>query len=357
MSWHFSRALAGAYLPGTCSDGAASAQLKSTSTPGECCSPARTTGASPHSPCGMTSEHSTRCRGEGWSTSCRADFRAPTSRSLAAEQASTASTPDFGRTWPGSFATFDLGSCSWRTRQPSLLGDSDEFLETWPRSGSMRSGACWEQPMLAPTTGVTGYGSLPTPAACRSGSNQSPSPGASVRPSLDTMAAPGMLPTPTARLGDGRGMPSPELAQSRFDSGRRNLDDAVMLPTPTVDGNYNRRGASAQSGDGLHTALTRLATPTARDWRSGKASAETMERNARPLSEQIGGLLNPEFVEWMMGWPRGWTRTDGATGAAAESRQRSKRCPTAPRACDASETGRSRSARPKRGGNSSPARQ
>ncbi len=134
-----------------------------------------------------------------------------------------------------------------------------------------------------------------------------------------------MLPTPTARLGDGRGMPSPELAQSRFDSGRRNLDDAVMLPTPTVDGNYNRKGAS-----------------------------ETMECNARPLSEQIGGLLNPEFVEWMMGWPRCWTRIDGATGEHSESRPRSKRCRTAPLACDASETGRSRSARPKRGGNSSP---
>jgi hypothetical protein len=32
-----------------------------------------------------------------------------------------------------------------------------------------------------------------------------------------------------------------------------------------------------------------------------------MERNARPLSEQIGGSLNPTWVEWLMGWPLGWT--------------------------------------------------
>lgn len=32
-----------------------------------------------------------------------------------------------------------------------------------------------------------------------------------------------------------------------------------------------------------------------------------MERNSRPLSEQVGGHLNPPWVEWLMGWPIGWT--------------------------------------------------
>jgi hypothetical protein len=48
-----------------------------------------------------------------------------------------------------------------------------------------------------------------------------------------------------------------------------------MWPTPTIDGNYNRAGASPKSGDGLATA--------------------------------VGGSLNPTFVEWMMGLPRDWT--------------------------------------------------
>ena len=40
-----------------------------------------------------------------------------------------------------------------------------------------------------------------------------------------------------------------------------------IWPTPTVCGNYNRKGASKHSGDGLATAVMRYATPTARDWR------------------------------------------------------------------------------------------
>lgn len=80
-----------------------------------------------------------------------------------------------------------------------------------------------------------------------------------------------------------------------------------LWPTPTVCGNYNRKGASAKSGDGLATAVLRCATPTARDWKSGKASQATHDRNSRPLSEQIGGSLNPTWVEWLMGWPLGWT--------------------------------------------------
>ena len=125
-----------------------------------------------------------------------------------------------------------------------------------------------------------------------------------------------------------------------------------LWPTVTVNGNYNRKGASAKSGDGLATAVAnwptptaslgtkggrvtprkskeggtlieavsarrwptparvqpgRVATPTARDSRSGKASDATHAKNSRPLSEQIGGSLNPTWVEWLMQWPLGWT--------------------------------------------------
>ena len=80
-----------------------------------------------------------------------------------------------------------------------------------------------------------------------------------------------------------------------------------LWPTPTVCGNYNKAGLSPKSGDGLATAALKCATPTARDWRSGKASEETHAKNSRPLSEQIGGSLNPTWVEWLMGWPLAWT--------------------------------------------------
>jgi hypothetical protein len=85
------------------------------------------------------------------------------------------------------------------------------------------------------------------------------------------------------------------------------LSARTTWPTPTVCGNYNRKGASATSGDGLATAVLKCATPTARDWKSGKASQATHDRNSRPLSEQIGGSLNPTWVETLMGWCIGWT--------------------------------------------------
>lgn len=100
-------------------------------------------------------------------------------------------------------------------------------------------------------------------------------------------------------------------------------------PTPTVCGNYNVAGASPASGDGLATAVqgrALWATATARDSRSGKASPETHARNARPLSEQVGDLLNPDWVELLMGFPPGHT-----AGVPAVAKPRSPRSPRARR--------------------------
>ena len=50
-------------------------------------------------------------------------------------------------------------------------------------------------------------------------------------------------------------------------------------------------------------------TPQARDWRSGKrvnSSSPYRKLNEEVLME-TGGQLNPEWVEWLMGWPIGWT--------------------------------------------------
>jgi hypothetical protein len=49
-----------------------------------------------------------------------------------------------------------------------------------------------------------------------------------------------------------------------------------------------------------------LPTPTVQDAKNNGAQAQ-QERNMRPLNAVIGGSLNPEWVEWLMGWPGGWT--------------------------------------------------
>ena len=68
-----------------------------------------------------------------------------------------------GQKWHASFTKYSPVTHSWKTHQCSLLGDLDEFLETWPQWGLMRGGECWEQRMLEQTIRGTESGLLPTP--------------------------------------------------------------------------------------------------------------------------------------------------------------------------------------------------
>lgn len=102
-----------------------------------------------------------------------------------------------------------------------------------------------------------------------------------------------------------------------------------LLPTLTVCGNYNAKGASKNSGDGLATALGRLPTLVARDYRSPGRSR--MERTGSlagdHLPNSIGGPLNPDWCEWFMGWPVGWTASSAlATDKYQEWRQQHGVC-------------------------------
>ena len=47
-------------------------------------------------------------------------------------------------------------------------------------------------------------------------------------------------------------------------------------------------------------------TPVARMHKDAGSPSE-YKRNEIPLAAQAGGPLNPEWVEWLMGWPLGWT--------------------------------------------------
>jgi hypothetical protein len=64
----------------------------------------------------------------------------------------------------------------------------------------------------------------------------------------------------------------------------------------------------------LHThakGCSSLPTVTARDHKSDKSSPEwraarMLKKSGKPLPFVIGGLVNPEFADWMMGHPIGW---------------------------------------------------
>ena len=54
------------------------------------------------------------------------------------------------------------------------------------------------------------------------------------------------------------------------------------------------------------------ATPTVQD-ASNNGGPSQHERNALPLNAQVGGALSPDWVEWLMGWPVGWTSLEPMT--------------------------------------------
>lgn len=302
MSWLYSQALVAEYSQASCSGGAASVPLSGSPTPLAYLPPDRTKEFSRLSRSGATFAPLTDELGAGLLTWFLAASRARTSALPERAPASTASAAACGSTWRGSLARFDPASRSWRTAQHSLLEDLTECSPTWPRSGMTAGGQCWELPTLAPRTSATASGLLlPTPCTVDTGSmfNRSASAGAALRPTLGAMA--------------------------RFD----------LWPTPTVSGNYNRAGLSAKSGDGLATAVARWPTPTKADAdggvghpasKQGAPNLRTVVTGRTPntvdakggtrrpgtdsqvqLVHQVGGKLNPTWVEWLMGWPIGWT--------------------------------------------------
>ena len=165
-------------------------------------------------------------------------------------QASTEAAADYGPICPVWLASYDPATSSWRTSQLCLEGGLAEFSETWPRSGMMRSGTAYRLPPLVPRTGATGFGLWPTPTVGGGGHT---------------------LPEGTTRTGQTRDGRKQTVCLARYVM----QTERKIWPTPSVCGNYNRKGASKTSGDGLATV--------------------------------IGGALNPTWVEWLMGFPCGWT--------------------------------------------------
>lgn len=73
------------------------------------------------------------------------------------------------------------------------------------------------------------------------------------------------------------------------------------------------------------SSLPRLPTPVARDHkgvgREGQLPTTIAEMEASNENHGRPFLLNPRFVEWMMGWPLGWTDPDPTTTTAFTKRE------------------------------------
>jgi hypothetical protein len=150
--------------------------------------------------------------------------------------------------------------------------------------------------------------SLPTPTASSYGSNQSASEGASVRPSLQSMASRGLWPTPLKQ--DARhsitAVSGPGMADKLAYA-------VVRWPTPNArDWKDSGPTQGNRQSPEIGTLVARFPTPTKDDARGvvsqGKPNQfQMLRRPAEHLGVSTGDKLNPAWVEWLMGWPVGWT--------------------------------------------------
>jgi len=133
MSWLYSQALVEEYLGENFSDGEQSAPLNGNPTQQAYCVPDKMTDFSRLSRFGMMYKPLTENLGEELLTLYLEDFHAKTLAQQEKAQELTENDQECGEKWHGSFVKYDPDTSLWKTHQCSLLGDLEEFLETWPQ--------------------------------------------------------------------------------------------------------------------------------------------------------------------------------------------------------------------------------
>ena len=279
MSWLFSQALVEEYLGASFLDGEQSAPLNGKPTQQAYCAPDKMMEFSRLSRFGMTYKPLTDIPGEELSMSSVVDFHVKTFQSQEMEMDLTENEVECGEKWHGLLARFDQDTHSWKTVQCSLLGDLNESLQTLPQWGMTVGGELYLLPTLVQSTNEKESGLWRTPDTGAGGTS-------------------GLLKQGKTHRQNGQSIQIRLVDQ---------VNNPHLWPTPTVCGNYNRKGLSKTSGDGLATAVTKFQTPVARMWKDNGQSPSELNRNSDTLATQAGGSLNPTWVEWLMGWPLGWT--------------------------------------------------
>jgi len=246
MSWHYSQELGAGFSLPNYLDGLRSARSRSSSTHATSSCDGRKTDTSNHSRSGTMFAPSTGDRGGGQLMLFQVDSPARTSARQVKVQDLPETVADFGLSISESLTRCGLALSSPRTHRtcvPVGLAPSSKDLSRW---GMVFDGACWELGTSVRITSGIGCGYLPTPTA-----------------------------TPYGSGGDPRDWKAGKVGKRR--PSLNTMAKNGYWPTPTVQDAKNN------------------------------GSPSKMRRNTKPLNAEVGGKLNPDWVEWLMAWPVGWT--------------------------------------------------
>ena len=167
----------------------------------------------------------------------------------------------------------------WKTRQRLLMPGQgmEPFSERWPRSGMTVNGIAYRLPDLVPRISGTGYSSLPN---------------------------------------TGRGWKGTKRKSIASSAGYLFLVDAdASTENGSVGtaGSGHIRGTTAGRMGATPAAPQMWPTPTANEDAAGTpdGNMQRMLGNHPAVRGEGGGVLNPTWVEWLMGFPAGWTDLEG----------------------------------------------
>ena len=147
---------------------------------------------------------------------------------------------------------------------------------------------------------------------------------ASVRTTKDKES--GLLPTPRTGGGSRPNRKGGKVLEEEvmIEAGLRERGKtlAQMYPTPKASGYENaetvikRLGMKAVKSHNLLAAVQMYPTPTARDYKDAGYQSTWKKSRDKSLPRTVlknnktGGRLNPNFVEYLMGFPTDWTRIE-----------------------------------------------
>ena len=259
-----------------------------------------------------------------------------------------------------SFASWSpLSGCFLRTsRQSSIFQREQPYLENLPKSGSMRNGELFERPMLVHRTGESGRLCWPTANVPNGGrtTNTSTLRADGSKRQVELAALVKMWTTPQAH--DQSGGNANRIRRHGTMHGCANLaDDVLHWPTPQArdtkspdmegSGNYERKMENGWTID-LNSAAANWPTLATRDYRSPNGASHMDRSTGAKHLDQLPNFiehsfppapptsthgdkspsastrrLNPDFVDWLMGLPPGWTDYAPVETASYLSRVRS----------------------------------
>ncbi len=313
---------------------------------------------------GQTSQPLTADPGvERWISSLRESRVSP--GALQARRKDSRTSATLAKSSSVSLAKWDQATSSLRTSPGLFDSEPPIFSGDFPKSGSMRNGAFFQQAESAQL--IEGNGSScwpigeawPTPdASATARYNQGGANPGTPRPSLAEMGK--MWPTPQAAAGgtSNNGSPRDGKRTEYATKGKPQLPMmAKMWPTATAgDSRASARGTTTtgvmHAGESLTDVMRNWPTPTARDHK-GSPDPKNRDRMTGLLDEAAERLfplvptetgaeslksttrrLNPKFVEWLMGLPDGWT----SSGCSATELSRYKRLMRSALYCNESTT-------------------